>query len=114
MTTYEVTFDGSNFSLDIQNLDSSRALRVLDILKEIEPMPTVTVVRFPDTKPVFDKTYGDLARNAYEKSPGNIILAIKELRTKTGLGLKESKELIDFVAGRTSFEPHLYASEVAR
>ena len=101
MLTYEITFDGAHFSIDAQNLEKNTAMAIMDILHR-----TAGCAGVPIRVAGVPLTYGELANNAWTSTgKSNIIMAIKELRTLTGLGLKESKDLIDFVSGRTTHMP---------
>jgi len=98
---YDIQFDGTKYAISVQNIDRPLAMSIMELiegLKAEKPQPYGTV--------------RDETERACRLGGDNIINCIKELRFRTSMGLKESKDCVDYCKGRTSFEPTYYNNKI--
>lgn len=100
MLTYNIQFDGTQYAFEIQNADKDLAAKILILLENPAP--------FGKPDPKTTPTYRSEAERAFRMFPDHKINAIKEMRTRTFLGLKEAKDCIDYAFGSSSFQPNYY------
>ena len=104
--TYEITFDGTKFAISVQDIPTAAASRILAILGELNADANIVVLGTTDEPESVRLTYRKVGEFAHRNNPTNKILAIKEVRSRTGLGLKEAKDLIDFISGYSPNPPY--------
>lgn len=78
---YEVVFDGKQYAISVQDIDRDKYERIMAILND------AVEARVP--------TYDEVAHYAYSLNSDNKIMAIKALRSGTGMSLKEAKCIMD-------------------
>ena len=110
--TYEITFDGTKFAISVQDIPTAAASRILAILGELNADANIVVLNKTDEPKWTAMTYRKVGEFAHRDNPTNRILAIKEVRSRTGIGLKEAKDLIDFISGYSPNAPYFIDQEV--
>jgi hypothetical protein len=92
------TDDGAKYAIEIQNIGPELAFAILDLIRGVKTTMPVAVV----------PTYSEVAHAAVRLHPDNKINAIKEMRSRTSLGLKEAKDCIDYAMGSSGYYRPLY------
>ncbi len=104
--TYEITFDGTKFAISVQDIPTIVAARIVAILGELSEEANLIRSNETGEPKTVAMTYRKVGAEAHRANPTNKLLAIKEVRSRTGLGLKEAKDLIDFVSGCSPNPPY--------